>query len=197
MITSSKKSRDFDYCFCVFWKMLCSTTLMQGFIGRDYLVQDLWRGSFLLPLPLLFNVESDAKSEIILNQELSEALHKAIMKNLKNKKHNSSLIDKIWGVDLEIMQLISKFNKGFRFLLCIIDIYSKNVWFVSLKCKKGIIVTDAFPKTSDKSGRKPNIVFVDKVSEFYNRSMNSRSQFDDIEMYSTYNLRKCCFWNIH
>ena len=115
------------------------------------------------------------------------------MKNLKNKKHNSSLIDKIWGVDLEIMQLISKFNKGFRFLLCIIDIYSKNVWFVSLKCKKSIINTDAFPKTSDKSGRKPNIVLVDKVSEFYNRSMNSRSQFDDIEMYSTYNVRKCCF----
>ena len=85
------------------------------------------KGVLSPPLPLLFNVESDAKSEIILNQELSEALHKAIMKNLKNKKHNSSLIDKIWGVDLEIMQLISKFNKGFRFLLCIIDIYRKNV----------------------------------------------------------------------
>ena len=115
MITSSKKSRDFDSCFCVFWKMLCSTTLMQGFIGRDYLVRDLWRGSFPLPLPLLFNVESDAKSEIILNQELSEALHKAIMKKLKNKKHNSSLIDKIWGVDLEIMQLIVNLIKDFDF----------------------------------------------------------------------------------
>ena len=115
MITSSKKSRDFDSCFCVFWKMLCSTTLMQGFIGRDYLVRDLWRGSFPLPLPLLFNVESDAKSEIILNQELSEALHKAIMKNLKNKKHNSSLIDKIWGVDLEIMQLIVNLIEDFDF----------------------------------------------------------------------------------
>ena len=54
------------------------------------------------------------------------------------------------------MQLISKFNKGFRFLLCIIDIYNKYEWVIPLKDKKGIRITDAFPKNLGESKRKPN-----------------------------------------
>ena len=54
------------------------------------------------------------------------------------------------------MQLISKFNKIIRFLLCVIDIYSKCAWVISLKDKKGITITDAFQKNLDESGRKPN-----------------------------------------
>ena len=70
------------------------------------------------------------------------------------------------------MQLISKFKKGFRFLLCVIDIYSKYAWVISLKDKKGITITNAFEKIVDESNRKPNKIWVDKGSEFYNRSMN-------------------------
>ena len=44
------------------------------------------------------------------------------------------------------MQLISKFNKGFRFLLCVIDIYSKYEWVIPLKDKKGITISKAFQK---------------------------------------------------
>ena len=54
--------------------------------------------------------------------------------------------DNIWGADLADMQLISKFNKGFRFLLCVIDIFNKYAWVVSLKGKKGISIVDAFQK---------------------------------------------------
>ena len=68
------------------------------------------------------------------------------------------------------MQLISKFNKGFRFLLCVVDIFSKYVWIVPLKDKKGVNVVDAFQKILDKSGRKPSKIWVDKGSEFYNSS---------------------------
>ena len=67
------------------------------------------------------------------------------------------------------MQLISKFNQGFRFLLCLIDIFSKYAWVVPLK-KKGVIILNAFQKILDKSARKPNKIWVDKVSEFYNNS---------------------------
>ena len=66
------------------------------------------------------------------------------------------------------MQLISKFNKGFRFLLCVIDIFSKYAWVVPLKDKKSITITDAFQKILDDSDRKPNKIWVDKESEFYN-----------------------------
>ena len=68
------------------------------------------------------------------------------------------------------MQLISKFNKGFRFSLCAIDIFSKYAWVVPLKDKKGVSIVDAFQKILDDSNRKPNKIWVDKGSEFYNSS---------------------------
>ena len=71
------------------------------------------------------------------------------------------------------MQLISKSNKGFRFLLCVIDIYSKYACVIPLKDKKGITITNAFQKFLKESNRKPNKIWVDKGSEFYNRSMKS------------------------
>ena len=53
------------------------------------------------------------------------------------------------------MQLISKFDNGFRFLLCVIDIFSKYSWVFPLKDKKGVSIVNAFQKTLDKPGRKP------------------------------------------
>ena len=54
------------------------------------------------------------------------------------------------------MQLISKFNKGFKFLLCVIDIYSKYAWVVPLKNKTGVSIVNAFQSILKKSNRKPN-----------------------------------------
>ena len=71
------------------------------------------------------------------------------------------------------MQLISKFDKGFRFLLCVIDICSKYEWVIPLKDKKGVTITNDFHKLLDELNRKRNKTFVDKGSEFYNRSMKS------------------------
>ena len=70
------------------------------------------------------------------------------------------------------MQLISKFNKGFRFLLCVIDIFNKYTWVAPLKDKKSVSIVDAFQKILDHSnrsegkpkGRKPNKIWVDKGS---------------------------------
>ena len=79
------------------------------------------------------------------------------------------------------MQLISKFNKGVRFLLRVIDIFSK---YASLKDKKGVTIANAFQIVLDDSKRKPNKIWVDKGSEFYNRSMKSWLRHNYIEMYS-------------
>ena len=62
------------------------------------------------------------------------------------------------------MQFISKFNKKFRFLLCVIDIYSKYAWVITFKDKKGIAITNAFQKILDESNCKPNKVWADKGS---------------------------------
>ena len=79
------------------------------------------------------------------------------------------------------MQLISKFIKGFKFLLCIIDIYGKYAWVIPLKDKKGVTISNAFQKYLDESNCKPNKISVDKGSEFYHRSMKSYLQNNNIE----------------
>ena len=70
--------------------------------------------------------------------------------------------------DLDDMQLISNFNKGFRFLLFLIDIYSKYAWVVPLKDKKGVSIVNVFQKIFDGSNRKPKKIWVDKGRKFYN-----------------------------
>ena len=59
------------------------------------------------------------------NEQLAEELHKPIIRKFKKRKVYSTFTDNIWGVDLADMQLLSKYNKGIRFLLCVIDIFSK------------------------------------------------------------------------
>ena len=88
------------------------------------------------------------------------------------------------------MQLLSKYNKGIRFLLCVIDIFSKYAWFVPLKDKKGISIVKAFQIILKQSNRKPNKIWVDKGSEFYNAYFKKWLRDNDIVMYSTHNEGK-------
>ena len=76
--------------------------------------------------------------------------------------------DNIWGVDLADMQLISKYNKGIRYLLCAIDLFSKYAFVIPLKDKKRTTIADEFQSILDNSERKPNKIWTDQGSEFYN-----------------------------
>ena len=104
------------------------------------------------------------------NEQLAKELHKPIIKKIKKRKVYAGFKDNIWGADLADMQLISKFNKGFRFLLSVIDIFSKYACVFPLKDKKGASIVNAFQKILKESDRKPNKTWVDKGSEFYNNS---------------------------
>ena len=88
------------------------------------------------------------------------------------------------------MQLISKFNKGFRFLLCPMDIFSKYTWVVPLKDNKSVSIANEFQSIVKDSDKKSNKIWVDKGSEFYNSSFKKLLQENDIAMYSTYNEGK-------
>ena len=90
------------------------------------------------------------------NEQLAKELHKPIIRKFKKRKVYSTFKDNIWGADVADMQLISKFNKGFRFLLSVIDILSKTAWVVPLKDKKGVSIVNAFQSILKKSNRKPN-----------------------------------------
>ena len=88
------------------------------------------------------------------------------------------------------MQLISKFNKGFRFLSCVIDTFSRYGWVVPLKNKKGIAIINAFQKILKESDRKPNKICVDKGREFYNNSFQKLLKDNEIEINSIHNEAK-------
>ena len=88
------------------------------------------------------------------------------------------------------LQLIRKFIKRSRFLLCVIDIFSKYAWVAPLKDKKGASIVNAFQKILKESDRKPNKIWVDKGSEFYNNSFKKWLKDNDIEMYSINNEGK-------
>ena len=76
------------------------------------------------------------KNEIKENQQLANELHKPILRKFKKRKVYSSFKDNIWGVDLANVQLISKYNKGIRYFLCAIDLFSKYTFVVPLKDKR-------------------------------------------------------------
>ena len=97
-----------------------------------------------------------------INEQLAEELHKPIIRTFLKRTVYSRFKDNIWVVDLADMQSISKFSKKFRFLLCVIDIFSKYAWVVSLKDQKGVTIVDAFQKILDDSNRKPNKTCVEK-----------------------------------
>ena len=124
------------------------------------------------------------------NEQLAEEVRKPIIRKFKKRKVHSTLKENISGADLPDMQFISKFNKGFRFLLCVFDILSKYDWVVPLKDKKGVSIVNAFQKILESSKRKPNKIWVDKSSEFYNNSFKKWLQDNDIVMYSTHNEGK-------
>ena len=125
-----------------------------------------------------------------VNKILAEELHKPVIKKFNKRKLYSKFKDNIWGVELADMQSLSKKNKGIKYFLCAIDLYSKNAFVVSLKDKKGISIVNAFNKIMKQSNRKPNKICVDQGGEFYNHNFKKWLSDNDIIMYSTYNEGK-------
>ena len=133
-----------------------------------------------------------SKESVITNEsnyQLANELHKTIIKKFKKRKVYSSFKDNIWGVDLAGMQSLSKYNKGIKYLLCTIDLFSKYPWVIPLKDKKGTSIFNAFQKIISKE-RKPNKIWVDQGIEFYNQSFKDFLKIYNIEMYSTFNEGK-------
>ena len=121
---------------------------------------------------------------------LADELHKPIIKKFNKRKVYSQFKDNIWGVDLADMQSLSRKNKGIKYLLCAIDLYSKYAFVIPLKDKKGISIVNAFDKIIKQSNRKPNKIWVDQGGEFYNNVFKIWFSDNDIIIYSTYNEGK-------
>ena len=121
---------------------------------------------------------------------LANELHQPIIKKFDKRKVYSQFKNNIWGVDLADMQSLSKKNKGIKYLLCAIDLYSKYAFVIPLKDKQGISIINALNKIIKQSSRKPNKIWVDRGGEFYNNVFKKWFSDNDIIMYSTYNEAK-------
>ena len=109
---------------------------------------------------------SGIKNENVSNKYLSKELQKPIIRKFIKGKVHLRFIDNIRGAGLAHMELITKFNKAIRFLLCVIEIYSKYAWVIPLKDKKAITITSAYQKILKESDRKPKKIWEDKDSKF-------------------------------
>ena len=119
------------------------------------------------------------------NKILSEELHKPKRKNYPRRKIIVNNIDEIFAADLVEMQKFAKLNKGYRYLLTCIDIFSKFAWVIPLKDKKGVTIKNALEKIFNK--RKPKFLWTDNGKEFYNKQVQDLLNENNIKLYSTNN----------
>ena len=122
-------------------------------------------------------------------KQLADELHKPVKKKFPRRRVISKSIDEIWAADLVEMQQFSKWNKGYKYLLMVIDVFSKFGWIVPLKNKTGETVAAAF-KNILNGGRIPKFIWTDKGKEFYNKNMKKLLDLHKITLYSTENEEK-------
>ena len=116
---------------------------------------------------------------------LAEELHKPVKRKFRKRRVLVSGIDKIWAADLADMTAFKDYNEGVNFLLLVIDTFSKYGWIVPLKNKKGETVADALKEIFKESGRRPDKLWTDKGTEFFNKDV-----IDLVFLYATENEEK-------
>ena len=124
------------------------------------------------------------------SQQLAEELHKPVTRNFRKRRVISYGIDKIWAGDLVEVQKYSKWNKGVKYLLTVIDVFSKYGWIVSFKDKKTESVSTAFGTIFKESKRKPEKLWTDKGSEFISKHLKEFLKKTNITLYHTENEEK-------
>ena len=122
-----------------------------------------------------------------MNEQLTEELHKPVIKKFKRRKVYARFKDNIWAADLAEMGSLSSKNKNSKYLLYVIDVSTKYEWVKPLKGKKVETVLNDFIKIVNKSNRKPNKLWVDQRRQFYNKLMIKWLDSNDVSMYSTNN----------
>ena len=124
------------------------------------------------------------------SQQLANELHKPITRNFQKRLVISNGIDEIWAADLVEMQKFSKWNKGIKYLMAVIDVFSKYGWIKPLSNKKTETVSKAFDEIFKSSKRKPQMLCTDKGSEFISKHFKDFLKREGIKLYHTENEEK-------
>ena len=124
----------------------------------------------------------------IWSNQLASELHKSIRRRFGKRTVFAKQVDDIWAADLIDMSPFSRSNKGYKYLLTVIDVYSKYGWIVALKTKTGQEVAQAFQKLL--LAGHPSCLWTDKCTEFYNRHLKAVLEANNVLLYSTENEEK-------
>jgi len=117
-------------------------------------------------------------------------LHRKVIKNFPKRKVIVYGLDDIWGADLVDMQEWEKENNGYKYMLNVIDVFSKYAWSKPLKNKNSDNVLNAFKNIINESKRKPERIWVDQGGEFYNSKITKFTKENNIILYSSYGDHK-------
>ena len=131
------------------------------------------------------------------SSKLADELHKPVRRNFRKRRVFAHNIDEVWSADLVDMQSFAKSNQGYRFILMIVDVFSKYGWAIPLKTKTAGEVSKAFERLWTTTAP-PKKLWVDKGTEFFNKSMKTLLTRNHVEMYTTENEEKSCVverWN--
>ena len=115
-------------------------------------------------------------------------LHKPVRRKFNYRKTMVSYVDQQWQADLVDMQKYEKENKGYRFILTVIDIFSRYGWALPLKSKRGKEVKDLFVDIFKEA--KPQKVQFDEGKEFYNKDLKELLSEKGVEWFSSYSDKK-------
>jgi transposase InsO family protein len=119
--------------------------------------------------------------------ELAKELHKPVRKHFERRKIITKGINELWAADLLIMTTVSvKKNRGYKYMLNVIDTFSKFAWIEPLKKKDGKSVAEAFSKIIKKSSKPPKLLHTDAGKEFINKDFQGVLDKYDIKMYQTF-----------
>ena len=120
----------------------------------------------------------------------AKEIHHRAVKKFKRRSVYVPGIECVWSLDLADMNAFIKYNDNYRYILCVIDVFSKYAFCIPLKTKSASSVLNAFKSVVESSKRSPQKIWVDKGSEFYNKDFQNWTKNHNISMYSTYGESK-------
>ena len=129
---------------------------------------------------------------------LADELHKPVRKHFQKRRVFVKNVDDIWAADLIDMQYYSRTNKGYKYILMIIDVFSKYGWAIPVKNKSGPEMVKAFGELWNSGQKPPKYLWTDKGKEFVNKLMQELLKKNNVHMYWTENEEKSCIverWN--
>ena len=123
-------------------------------------------------------------------KQLARELLKSKQNRFSRRRIFSPNVNSIWTMDLLDIHQFARHNKNYRFILVVLDIFSRFAWARPLKNKSGVSVAKAFEDIISESDKKPHKVWSDRGTEFYNAAVARLFERNKIKLYSTYNEPK-------